>query len=89
MRERLEAGVKGQTLRTIALALGRMGDLVAVPVLANTVRDESMRHGTRSAAGLSLGLICDPEEVPSFMRLWTDVNYPARTIALHEMLNYL
>jgi hypothetical protein len=73
----------------VAIALGQMGDLKSVEPLCELVLDPKSDHGSRGAAAVALGLICDPEPVPSSTRLWRDVNYPARTVALHTALNYL
>jgi len=84
---------RGRTQHThilghVALALGQMGDLDSVDILAQIMTDPEARHGARGASAVALGLICDPEEKPSLSRLWQDANYPARTAALHEALNY-
>ncbi len=73
----------------VAIALGQMGDLRAIVPLSKLVLDEKSDHGARGAAAVALGLLCDPEKQPSMTRLWQDVNYPARSIAMHEALNYL
>ena len=73
----------------VAIALGQMGDLKSVEPLCDLLLDPRSDHGSRGAAAVAVGLICDPEEVPSLTRLWKDVNYPARTVALHKALNYL
>jgi hypothetical protein len=73
----------------VAIALGQMGDLKAIEPLSTLVLDPASDHGARGAAAVALGLLCDPEEVPSLTRLWRDVNYPARTAALHRALDFL
>ncbi len=72
----------------MALALGQMGDLDSIGLLTKIMQDEKARHAARGASAVALGLICDPEERPSLSRLWEDANYPARTAALHEALDY-
>ncbi len=73
----------------VSLALGRLGALGAVEALAATARDG--RHGeeSRALAVAALGLVLDPEPRSSLLRLARDVNYPARTAALHEVLTIL
>ena len=78
-----------EILGHVAMALGQMGDLDAVRLLADTVSHEPAQHSARGSSAVALGLICDPEDTPSLSRLWKDVNYPARTTALHVVLNYL
>ena len=82
--------VNGDSLldRSRVERVGQMGDLDSIGMLSELMTDEKARHGARGAAAVALGLICDPEERPSLSRLWEDVNYPARTVALHEALNY-
>ena len=72
----------------VAIALGQMGDLRAIVPLASLVLDPKSDHGARGAAAVALGLLCDPERKPSQSRLWEDVNYPARSAALHAALNF-
>lgn len=90
LRQRMADGRRHHThvLGHVALALGQMGDLDSVGVLSETLLDDKARHGARGASAVALGLLCDPEERPSLSRLWEDVNYPARTVSLHEVLNY-
>ena len=72
----------------VAIALGQMGDLEAIVPLSKLLLDEKSDHGARGAAAVALGLLCDPEKKPSQARLWEDVNYPARSAALHAALNF-
>lgn len=72
----------------VAIALGQMGDLRAVVPLSKLLLDEASDHGARGAAAVALGLLCDPEKKPSQSRLWQDVNYPARSAAMHAALNF-
>ncbi len=90
LRRQMSHGRRHHThiLGHIAMALGQMGDLDSIGILTEIMADEKARHGARGASAVALGLICDPEEKPSLSRLWQDVNYPARTVALHEALNY-
>ncbi|MDA1194981.1 MAG: HEAT repeat domain-containing protein [Planctomycetota bacterium] len=72
----------------VAIALGQMGDLRAIEPLSDLLLDGKSDHGARGAAAVALGLLCDPEEKPSLSRLWEDVNYPARSAAMHAALNF-
>ena len=72
----------------VAIALGQMGDLKAILPLSQLLLDNESDHGARGAAAVALGLLCDPEKIPSQSRLWEDVNYPARSAALHAALNF-
>ncbi len=72
----------------VAIALGQMGDLKAILPLSELLLDDDSDHGARGAAAVALGILCDPEKRPSQSRLWQDVNYPARSAALHAALNF-
>ena len=72
----------------VAIALGQMGDLKAVEPLCDLILDPKSDHGSRGAASVAIGLICDPEETPSLQRLWQDAHYPGRTPTLHKALNF-
>jgi hypothetical protein len=73
----------------LAVALGRLADLRAVDDLVSVARSVARSDETRALAIASLGLLVDPEPVPSLFRLTQDANYPARTDALHEAFTIL
>ncbi|MDF1700983.1 MAG: hypothetical protein P1V36_07485 [Planctomycetota bacterium] len=76
-------------LSQVAVALGQLGDLAAVPAVLALAGDEKREDEARALAIASLGLLGDPEEKPSTLRLTSDSNYPARTDALHEAFTLL
>jgi HEAT repeat protein len=95
---RAEAGMLIQELRNarsqwvlqqVAVALGQLGDVRAVPAIIEVAADERRGDEVRALAIASLGLLGDPEPKPSILRLTLDANYPARTDALHEAFSIL
>ena len=74
----------------VAIALGRLRDPAAVPPLRALLEDtKDTRVFVRSYAAVALGLLCDPEPVPSKARLTVGVCYPARTVSFSQILNIL
>lgn len=73
----------------IAGGLGRLGDLNAVDPLIALSADEQKNVQTRAMAVVALGLICDPEPVPSRRRMTAGANYPARTAAMQQLFNIM
>ncbi len=76
-------------LTQVAVALGQLGDLDAVPAIVAFAADAGREDEARALAIASLGLLGDPEHRPSTLRLAADANYPARTDALHEAFTLL
>jgi hypothetical protein len=73
----------------IAGALGRLGDPRAAPALVRHARDPLEDMEVRVMSVVALGLIFDPEPVPTRVRMSTDANYPARTPALTQIFNIM
>ncbi|MHC5009449.1 MAG: HEAT repeat domain-containing protein [Planctomycetota bacterium] len=71
----------------VVLAIGRLGDLTAVPHLVAYASDADRKDVDRAFGVVSLGLLADPEPRPSLLRVAGDANYPAGTDALIEALS--
>lgn len=74
--------------RYLALALGRLGDASAVPVLLETIAAPEGGDGdpeTRIYAVWALGAIGDPKAVPELVRLAGDPDAGLRKSALHAL----
>ncbi len=71
-------------LAHVVIALGRLGDLEAVPDLLAYAKDEKRTELARALAVVALGLLTDPEPRPSILRLTEDANYPAATNVLYS-----
>lgn len=72
-----------------AAALGGIRAVAAVRPLIEVARDRRVSDPVRAVAIAALGVVGDPEPVPSLVRLKTDVNYIASTDALNEVLSLL
>ncbi len=88
MRE-LERASTERVLAQVAIALGQLGDLAAVPSVIQAAKDTKRSDLARAFALTSLGLMADPETKPSLLRLSLDANYAALTDALHEVFTIL
>ena len=64
------------------IALGRLGDLQAIPDLLAYAKDDSITEMAQALAVVALGLLTDPEPRPSILKLTKDANYPAATAVL-------
>lgn len=85
----LESGGSDHMLARASVALGSIHDLSAVTPLSTLARRKDATDATRALACAGLGLLCDPETVPSLSHLGIDSNYLARTDALDEALSLL
>jgi hypothetical protein len=85
----LATGRTERLLAQVVIALGRLGDLQAVPALTEHAADRSRSEFAQALAVVALGLLTDPEGRPSLLRLTEDANYPARTDSLHEAFTIL
>lgn len=65
------------------------GGFVGTPPRPPAPPPDSKPPLTRAPACAGLGLLADPERVPSLSLLGIDSNYLARTEALHEALSLL
>ena len=72
-----------------AIALGAIGAVPAVRPLVSLGTDRRSGEPVRAVAVAALGLVGDPERVPSLSRLSLDINYAARTDALNEVISLL
>ncbi len=72
-----------------AIALGSIGAVPAVRPLVSLGTDRRAGEPIRAVAVAALGLLGDPERIPSLSRLSLDVNYLARTDALNEVISLL
>jgi HEAT repeat protein len=71
------------------VALGRLADPASLPAVVDVARARKANPEMRALAIAVLGLLGDPEQVPSLFRLTTDANYIARTDALQEAFSLL
>ena len=71
------------------MALGALRDPDSVPALLTLILDRKQSDSTRALAVAALGLVGDPERVPSSSRLAVDSNFLVRTDALQEALSIL
>lgn len=85
----LEAGGSDHVVARAVLALGEIRDVAAVAPLCALARKPGATDATRALACAGLGLLSDPEPVPSLARLGIDSNYLARTSALDEAVSLL
>ena len=76
-------------LASTARALGRLGDLTAVPPLCALAADGDARPLARAMAVVALGRLLDPEPRPSMLRITFGACYPARTPDLQEVFSIL
>ncbi len=88
MRE-LENASTERVLAQVAIALGQLGDLAAVPSVIGAAKSDERSDIGRAFALTSLGLMADPETKPSLLRLSLDANYASLTDALHEAFTIL
>jgi len=88
MRE-LKNATTERVLAQVAIALGQLGDLAAVPGVIEAAKSSKRSDLGRAFAMTSLGLMADPETKPSLLRLSLDANYAALTDALHEAFTIL
>ncbi|HPF13300.1 MAG: HEAT repeat domain-containing protein [Planctomycetes bacterium] len=80
---RLEKTHSEEKRATIALALGYIGDKRSVEVLTSILRDKSIREsGTRDAAILAIGYMCDRRATPWRSVMAHGTNYLAETQTL-------
>lgn len=85
----LEKARSQYSLAQTALALGRMGQLSAVKAMLGAARNTAHNDEPRALAVAAMGLILNPEERPTLSRIRFNANYPARTVALHEVFDIL
>ncbi len=85
----LEAGGSDHVLARAVLALGEIRDASAVAPLCALARRKGSADSTRALACAGLGLLGDPEVVPSLSLLGIDSNYLARTSALDDAVSLL
>ena len=85
----LEAGGSDHVLARAVLALGEIRDVSAVGPLCALARNPGSTDATHALACAGLGLLADPEPVPSLSRLGIDSNYLARTSALDDAVSLL
>jgi HEAT repeat protein len=85
----LDTGTTEQHLAQVVIALGRLGDLQAVPALVSHVSDDSRSELAQALGVVALGVLADPEPRPVLLRLTQHANYPTRTRALHEAYSIL
>lgn len=85
MAEELAEGGAGWRLGPLADALGRSDHVAAVEPLVRTVRAKPTKDDLRAHACEALGRLCDPEPVPSLVRLAEG----AAEMPGHDGLRYL
>jgi len=68
----------------VVIALGRLGDLAAIPDLLAYATNERYSELAQALGVVALGLLTDPESRPSILRLTQDANYPAATGLLYS-----
>jgi hypothetical protein len=85
----LRTGRTERLLAQVVIAIGRMGDLSAVPALTRHAAEEDRSEFAQALGVVALGLLTDPERRPSLLRLTSDAFYPGRTDALHEAYTIL
>ena len=85
----LREGETERLLAQVVIALGRIGDLVAVHPLTAYASEAERSELSQALAVVALGLIGDPEPRPSLLRLTYNAFYAARTDALHEAYTIL
>jgi HEAT repeat protein len=85
----LASGGKDHVLAQLVVAIGAVGDASAAPALVRLVRDPKTSNELRALACAGLGLLGDPETVPSLSRLGADSNYLAATDAMREAVSLL
>ncbi len=73
----------------IAGGLGRLRQVEATPTLLSWVQDEERSSYIRAYALVAVGLICDPEPMPSRRRFTVDSVYPARTQSMQALFNIM
>ena len=73
----------------IAAALGRLSDPTSIEPLIRLAGDEKRSLHVRAMGVVALGLICEPEPLPSRVRLTAGANYPARTASMEQLFNIL
>ncbi len=72
-----------------AIALGQLDDPAALPAIIEVARQKEHNFEMRALAIALLGLLGDPEEQPSLLRLSLDANYIGRSDALNEAFTLL
>ncbi len=85
----LRDGETERLLAQVVIALGRIGDLIAVHPLTAYASEARRSELAQALAVVALGLIGDPEARPSLLRLTFSAFYAARTDALHEAYTIL
>ena len=85
----LRAGRRTSHLAGVTLALGHLGHLDAVEPLLDVAGDVERSELVRAMAIVALGVLADPEERPSLLRLSRGTPYPVRTRALEEAFTIL
>jgi len=85
----LRDGETERLLAQVVIALGRIGDLIAVHPLTAYASESERSELSQALAVVALGLIGDPEARPSLLRLTYSAFYAARTDALHEAYTIL
>lgn len=85
----VEHGGSDYLLARAVVALGAIRDISSIAPLCALARRTANTDLTRALACAGLGLLADPERIPSLSLLGIDSNYMARTEALHEALSLL
>lgn len=80
----LRGGRRTSHLAGVTLALGHLGHLDAVEPLLEVAAEAERPELVRAMAIVALGVLADPEERPSLLRLSRGTAYPVRTRALEE-----
>lgn len=87
--EQLEKGGRTSHLAGVTLALGHLGELSAVEPLIEVAADRRRPELVRAMAIVALGMLTDPEQRPSLLRLALGAPYPVRSPALEEAFTIL
>ena len=85
----LRGGRRTSHLAGVTLALGHLGHLDAVEPLLEVAAEVKRPELVRAMAIVALGVLADPEERPSLLRLSRGTPYPVRTPALEEAFTIL
>jgi hypothetical protein len=85
----LRHGASGEAVVQGALSLARLGTPEASEALATAAADPALPETVRAPALSGLGLLADPERLPSLALLREDVDYLAPTTLLNELYETL
>lgn len=85
----LERGGGTRRLAGVTKALGRLGELDAAGPLMAAASDPERNELVQAMAIAALGILLDPESVPSLMRLMNGAVYPLRTPVMEEVFTLL